>query len=232
MWTPGDGSGYHPITWGYLAGEVVRRVAGQSLGTLLKNRITNADGAEESMEVIDFWIGTPAGEHQRCADLIRPTRMPELGELNEFRKAAFLSKWASPDRGSVEWRTTEIPSANGHGTAQSVARLYGIFANGGKLGDREILSEDAYQGLTQRRSLGEDRVLPYTIEFAAGVMRNADKIYGPNTQTLGHAGWGGSFGLGDPDRKLSAAYVMNKQSHYLQTDERGQRLIAALYGSL
>ncbi len=233
MWTPGDGSGYHPLTWGYLIAELVWRVSGKTLGTQLKNKITNADGADPNKEIIDFWIGTPVSEHERVSEIVRPTKAPELGELNEFRKTAFLTKWASPNRGGSEWRTMEIPSANGHGTAKAVARLYSAFANEGNIGDNHIISsEGQFEAFKQRRSFGQDRILPYTMEFAAGVMRNNNRIYGPNIDTLGHAGWGGSMGFGDPDRNLSAAYVMNRQSNQLQTDERSQRLISALYGCL
>lgn len=233
QWTPGDGSGYHPTTWGYLIGELVNRVSERSIGQMLLQDVTNADGHDPDREVIDFWIGTPESEHDRCAEIQRPTEPPALGEINEHRRTAFLTKWASPNRGGAAWRTIEIPSANGHGTARAVARLYAAFANRGQIGDNQLFPHDGqFQALTRRRTLGEDRVLPYAMEFAAGVMRNNNKIYGPNPNTLGHAGWGGSFGLGDPDRTLSAAYVMNKQSNQLQTDQRAQNLIAALYGCL
>lgn len=233
MWPPGGGSGYHPLTWGYLIGEIVLRVAGRSLGTLLRERITNSDGADPNREIIDFWIGTPQSEHDRVADIQRPTTPPELGEINAYRSAAFLTKWAAPNRGGPEWRVVEVPSANGHGTAKSVARLYGAYANNGAIGAQVICGAPGqYEALTRRRVYGEDRVLPYVMEFAAGVMRNNNRIYGPNPETLGHAGWGGSCGFGDPLRGLSAGYVMNRQSNQLQTDARAQRLIAALYGCL
>ncbi len=233
MWPLGTGSGYHPLTWGYLIAELVWRVSGKTLGTQLKSKITNSDGADTNREIIDFWIGTPVSEHDRISEIMRPTKPPALGELNEFRKTAFLTKWASPNRGGAEWRTMEIPSANGHGTAKAVARLYSAFANEGRIGNNNIINADGqFEAFSKRRSLGQDRILPYEIEFAAGVMRNNNRIYGPNIDTLGHAGWGGSMGLGDPDRHLSAAYVMNRQSNQLQTDERAQRLISALYGCL
>ena len=233
MWPPGEGSGYHPLTWGYLIGELVWRVTGTSLGTHLRDRITNADKARSDREVIDFWIGTPESEHARCADIQRPTSPPELGEINEFRQVAFLNPWASPKRGGADWRSLEIPSSNGHGTARSVARLFSAYANNGMIGDNPVCTAPGqFTALTQRRCLGEDRVLPYTMEFTAGLMRNNNRIYGPNTDTLGHAGWGGSCGFGDPDRNLSVAYVMNRQSNQLQTDQRAQNLIAAIYGCL
>ena len=228
LWSPvPDGtSGYHPLTWGYLAGEIVRRIAGKSLGTVLAEVITGTAGDAPD---IDFWIGTPESEHDRCADIQRPKELPELGPINDFKKAAFMTKWASPNRGGPEWRKTEIPSANGHGTAKSVAQLYAGFAQGGRIGETQFLDEESWEGLTRQRTFGPDRVLPFEIEFAAGVMRNSSEFYGPNHNSFGHSGWGGSAALGDPDLKLSAAYVMNRQSNKLQADPRGQRLFAALY---
>ncbi|WP_084396337.1 serine hydrolase domain-containing protein [Henriciella aquimarina] len=225
LWEPGTAHGYHPLTWGYLAGELVQRIAGRSLGTILREDIC------EPLD-IDFHIGLPEEEHDRVAGLMRPREMPQLGELNEFKKIAFLTKWAAPDRGGAQWREIEIPSANGHGTAQSVARLYGAYANGGRIDGKQLVPEDSFAALTRRQVIGEDLVLPFVTEFAAGVMRNNLGIYGPNEETLAHSGWGGSLALGDPARHLSAAYVMNRQSSFLQGDPRARRLVDALYGCL
>lgn len=221
MWTPGDGSGYHPLSWGYLAGELARRLDGRSLGTVLREEITGPND-------IDFWIGLPASEHDRVADIKRPTALPELGEINEFNTAAFMTKWSAPNRGGAIWKEIEIPSANGHGTAAATARLYGAYAGALDLG----IGAETWAGLTASRSHGRDRVLPFQIDFAAGVMRNTEQVYGPNRASFGHSGWGGSLGFGDPDRGLSAAYVMNRQSNILQGDPRALRLVSALYGSL
>ena len=225
IWTPGTAHGYHPLTWGYLIGEIVRRVDGRSLGAVLREDIAKPAG-------IDFQIGTPASDHNRVAEIMRPRALPDLGEINEATRAAFLTKWSSPDRGGAIWREIEIPSANGIGTAQAVAQLYGIYAHGGLLNGARVISDAAFDALIQSRVKGQDLVLPYVTEFAAGVMRNNIGLYGPNPDTLCHSGWGGSLALGDPDRHLSAAYVMNRQSNSLQADPRATRLVQALYGCL
>ena len=163
---------------------------------------------------------------------MRPRALPDLGEINDATRAAFLTKWAAPDRGGAIWREIEIPSANGIGTAKAVAALYGIFAHGGELQGRRVISETGFEALIESRVKGQDLVLPYVTEFAAGVMRNNLGLYGPNPDTLCHSGWGGSLAFGDPDRHLSAAYVMNRQSNSLQADPRATRLVQALYGCL
>ena len=225
LWPLGSAHGYHPLTWGYLIGEVARRIDGRSLGTILRDDIAGPAG-------IDFQIGTPAVDHDRVAEIMRPRQLPDLGEINEATKAAFLTKWAAPDRGGAIWREIEIPSANGIGTAGAVAALYGVYAHGGALNGNRVLSEAAFDALTESRVKGQDLVLPYITEFAAGVMRNNLGLYGPNPDTLCHSGWGGSLALGDPDRLMSAAYVMNRQSNSLQADPRATRLVQALYGCL
>nr|WP_070960945.1 serine hydrolase domain-containing protein [Hyphomonas sp. Mor2] len=225
IWAPGTAHGYHPLTWGYLIGEVVRRIDGRSLGTLLREEIAGPAS-------IDFQIGTPASAHDRVAEIMRPRALPDLGEINDATRAAFLTKWSAPDRGGAIWREIEIPSANGIGTAKAVAELYGIYAHGGALRGQRVVSETAFEALIESRVKGQDLVLPYVTEFAAGVMRNNIGLYGPNPDTLCHSGWGGSLALGDPDRHLSAAYVMNRQSNSLQADPRATRLIQALYGCL
>ena len=222
LWPPGTAHGYHPQSWGYLIGKLVKIIDGRSLGTVLREDFT-------TMADIDFHIGTPACEHDRIADIMRPRQLADLGEINEPTRVAFLTKWAASNRGADTWRTIEIPSANGHGHAKSTARLYSVLANRGRLDDRQIINPDAYAGLIQRRAIGPDLVLPYETDFAAGLMRNNLGFFGPNPNTFGHAGWGGSMALADPDQQISAAYVMNRQSNKLIGDPRSRRLIDTLY---
>ena len=225
MWKPGTASGYHPLTYGYIAGELAMRAQGTTLGKQLRDDICGPLN-------IDFWIGLPDEHHGRCAEMSRPKAMPMLEPITEESRVAFLTKWSSPDRGGAEWRRAEIPSANGHGTSRAVATLYGVFANNGKIGETQVISSQTMVDFTKARIKGVDLVLPFEIEWAAGVMRNSNLIYGDNPATLCHSGWGGSGGFGDPDRRVSGAYVMNKQTPALMGDERAKRLWSALYACL
>ncbi|HYD73714.1 MAG TPA: serine hydrolase domain-containing protein [Candidatus Binatia bacterium] len=225
LWAPGSASGYHPMTWGYIAGEIVRRAAQRSLGTILREDICKPLG-------IDFQIGTPESEHARCAEMKKPTRGGEFGEITPPRKAAFFTKWAAPVRGSTIWRKIEIPAANGHGTALGVARLYEAYATSGLIGGVRVLSQEGFDLLTRRRWKGDDLVLPFNVDWRTGVIGNSNKYYGPNVEAFGHSGNGGSAGFGDPVAGVSAGYVMNKQSHHIMADPRSLRLIDALYSCL
>lgn len=227
LWPPGTASGYHPITFGYLAGEIFRRVDGRTMGAALRDDLARPFD-------LDLWIGLPDAEHGRAADLQRPNGLPDFGEVNAATKAAFLTPWSSPaGRGQAEWRRIEIPSANGHATAAALARLMGALANDGWLDGEQILSPALIAEASRERIAGQDLVLPFVMSWGAGFMRNAPvKVWGPGEETFGHSGWGGSCAFADPQTKLAGAYVMNKQSTDLIGDARAKRLIEAAYAAL
>ena len=225
MWGRGEGSGYHPLTWGYIAGELVRRVSPRSLGAILREDVCEPLG-------IDFWIGLPASEHARVAQMMKPKEPTQFGQRNDALRAAFLTPWAAANRGGAEWRSVEIPSANGHGTAPATARLYSAYALKGRIGETRVIAPVTWDELTRERVSGKDRILPGEVAFGAGVMRNLPLIYGPKPNTLCHSGWGGSGAFGDPDAQLSGAYVCNRQGTHLLEDARRSRIIDALYQCL
>jgi CubicO group peptidase (beta-lactamase class C family) len=227
MWKPGDQSGYHPVTFGYLVGEIFRRVDGRQLGLALREDI--ADPLD-----LDLWIGLPDAEHHRCADVRRPPSMPNLGAMNDVKRLAFFTPWASPGGVSqAEWRRASIPSVTGHATAPALARLMAILANGGAIDGRQYLDAATIEEASRSRGLGDDLVLPYRMSWGAGFIRNQGLgIYGPGAESFGHSGWGGSCAFADPERGVSGAYVMNRQSAELIADMRSRRLIEAAYAAL
>jgi CubicO group peptidase (beta-lactamase class C family) len=227
LWPVGSASGYHPVTFGYIAGEIFRRVDGRTMGRALREDLAEPFG-------LDLWIGTPDSEADRIADLQRPTGLPDFGEHNAATRAAFLTPWSSPGgRNQAEWRRAEIPSANGHATAEGLARLMGALANDGWLDGAEILSPALIGEAARERIRGRDLVLPFVMSWGAGFMRNeTEHPWGPAAQSFGHSGWGGSCAFADPQRKLAGAYVMNKQGVRLMGDERPKRLIEAAYAAL
>lgn len=229
LWPPGEASGYHAATFGYLAGEVVRRTTGRTLGAVLREDICAPLGLE-------FWIGLPEAEHHRVAEMRLPRGLPDFGEINAPTRAAFLERWSGS--GVVgepsAWLRAEIPSANGVGTAAALADLMQPFARDGRLGDTALISADASRAARAVRIAGPDLVLPYDIAFAAGLIANTPehRIYGPSPNAVGHTGSGGSAAFADPDRGLTFAYVMTQQNPTLLIDDRLRALIDALYASL
>jgi CubicO group peptidase (beta-lactamase class C family) len=221
MWPPGTASGYSPIVIGFLAGELFRIVDGRSMGTALR----------EDFPGLDLWIGLPESEHGRVAQMRKPSKPVDLGVIDAVKTAAFLDRGSSPGgRGSTAWRTTEIPSANLHGTARDLARIMAVHADGGRLDGRTVLSPATVTAATRERIHGPDRVLPFVMGWSAGYTRNNGlDIFGPDPDAIGHCGWGGSCAFADAGARISGAYVMTRQSPHLIGDPRAQRLIRALY---
>jgi len=228
LFPPGSASGYHPVTFGFLAGEIARRTDKdmRSLGRILREDLCLP-------HQIDVWIGLPETNHHRCSTMIKPKAMADLGDINPATKAAFMNKSSTPGGSpATEWRKAEFAGSNCHATAKGLAQMMQM-AIDGNIGDTKYLSEDIIQFFRQSRISGPNLVLPFNIDFAAGVMRNAPNyFYGPNAETVGHSGWGGSCVFADPVTGLHGAYVMNRQENTLLGDMRPRRIIDALYDYL
>jgi len=225
LFTPGSACGYHPNTFGFLAGEIAKRVDGRTIGKILQQDFS-------SDHDIDVWIGLPEAEHHRCSVMVKPKAPPELGDITPAKRLAFLRKGAAPRGNLSRWRQAEFAGSNCHATAKGLAKMMQIVIDG-KLGDAVFLAEDAIEKLRMPRISGQNLVLPFETTYAAGLLVNAPNFfYGPNPDTLGHSGWGGSCVFADPVTGLHGAYVMNVQNNALLGDIRPRRIIDALYECL
>lgn len=228
LWPPGTACGYHPETFGFLAGEVARRASGRTIGQLVRDRLRDPFG-------LDLWIGMPEAVQARAAVSRKPPAPPDLGAINEPTRLAFLTPWASArSRDLTRQRAAELPGTNGHATALSVARALQPFAREGRLDDTQLLSPETIAGATRERIAEPNLVLPYDLSFGAGLLRNTTRhrYYGPGARTVGHTGFGGSSGFADPDRRLTFAYVTLSMSPALVTDPRAAALTEAVYAAL
>jgi CubicO group peptidase (beta-lactamase class C family) len=224
-WEPGTAHGYHPLTFGWLVGEVVRRVSGETVGAVLAGEVCGPLG-------LDFWIGLPP---EREIDVARlaPARF-DLGGIGPQDQAlAFMATlldttslafqaFANPPGqfdvesfNAPELHQAEWPAANGIGTARALARLYGELAC-----DR-ILSAATLDEATRPQVSGLDRVLAVDTAFGLGFSL---RLPG----TFGHEGAGGAVAFADRTRRLGFAYVMNQLTASLGADRRARRLIDAL----
>jgi len=210
-WEPGTGHGYHVNTFGYLAGELIRRVTGTGVGTLLRKEIAGPLGA-------DVHIGLPAADHGRAArftwDDPAPAEAepPGLDSRQLMRFNAYFNPSGLSGAGVINdpaWRSAEIPSANAHATARGVARVYAaLAADGGGVIDRGALAEAAAE-----HASGTDLVLDRPSRFGLGFqITQPERPFGPGPAAFGHFGAGGSVGFCDPDRGLAVGYVMNQMS--------------------
>lgn len=228
LFTPGSASGYSPVAYGFLAGEIARLndKYGRSLGEILRQDICEPHG-------IDVWLGLPDSEHHRCTYMQKPRRVAKFGDITPATRAAFLEKWSSPGTTGVEqWRRAQLAGSNCQATAKGMARLMQAFVDG-TIDGSVYLAEDMIEKATRVRITGEDQVLPFELNIAAGVMVNYPNFfYGPNPSTVGHSGWGGSCVFGDPDTGVTFCYSMNRQDNSLMGDARPVRIIDALYECL
>ena len=227
-WEPGTASGYHALTQGYLIGEVVRRLTGDTLGTFFRRELAEPLGA-------DFHIGTPPEHHHRIGELIPPAEAPAQGAQPDSIAAR---TFASPSvraraAGTAAWRQAELPAANGHGNARSVAAVQTLAANLGVAAGRRLLSDAGSRVVFEEQTFGPDLVLGVPVKFGMGYGITTDLLpMGPNEHIAYWGGWGGSTAVIDQDVRMCVSYVMNRMEGNLMGDVRGFRLLQAAYRSL
>lgn len=220
-WEPGTASGYHAVTQGYLVGEVVRRVTGQTIGQFFKREVT------EPLQA-DFHIGLAAAEDPRVVALIPPP--PGASDWSAIPELGVRALANPPVTGEVTahewWRRAEIPAANGHGNARSVAAIQSVVACGGEVAGRRLLSPETVAAIFEEQSNGKDLVLGVPLRFGMGYGLASETMpMGPRSCAWG--GYGGSIVLNDLDAKVTIAYVMNRMEAGLVGDERGAAIITA-----
>ncbi len=231
-WEPGSASGYHAMTYGFLVGEVIRRISGKTPGVFLRDEVTRPLGA-------DFHIGLAASEDSRIADMVPPLPQEMAAAGAGLVPDSLLAKVMGNPlvmpavANQRAWRAAEIPAANGHGNARSVARIMAALACGGSTGGVRLLGEKSIARAIETQSDGKDLVLPLAIRWGLGFILSSPELpFGPNPRTFGHGGWGGSLGIADRDARVSWAYVMNKMSPGTTGDARSAPMVTALYSAL
>jgi len=234
LWEPGTAAGYHAIMWGYFPGELIRRITGKTLKEYFHEKVAVPLDA-------DFYIGLPVSEFHRCATLIGPGRarkqpaptpavkMPRLhsGSLHNPSISPFKHACSTP------WRNAEIAASNGHASARGLAKIYGALSMNGTLGGTSIIGPESLWEATKVEVEGiEDLVLGGKLRRARGFMLNSDSAYGPNDESFGHAGAGGSLGFADPDTGLGFGYAMNQMQSDATAVPRSKLLLEAVYRCL
>jgi CubicO group peptidase (beta-lactamase class C family) len=236
-WEPGTRHGYHALTFGWLVGELIRRVSGRSVGRFFQEEIAGPLRA-------DVHIGTGPTLDDRVAEIV-PAPPPEPGEVNPLLELlknptsvaarAFLNPALPPDVvNTTQWRRAEIPAANGHASARGLAQVYGAAASPEHAGTEVLASEGVKRAGVEERS-GPDLILfDQFVRYGPGFMLGTpDEPLGPNPGAFGHSGAGGSLAFADPAAKLGFAYVMNQMQlgRYL-IGPRANALVETLYTCL
>jgi CubicO group peptidase (beta-lactamase class C family) len=233
-WEPGTAHGYHVNTFGFLVGEVLRRACGRSAGALLREEVAGPLGADvhvglaaaELARVADFdWPGPPPAEDDR-SDL--PAE--QLMEYNAYFNPAGLSGAGVVN--TAAWRSAEIPSTNGHGTARGVARVYAALAAGGMLDGVRVVSGEALTAAAVTQVSGPDLILHRPSVFGLGFqLTQPERPMGPDPGAFGHFGAGGSVGFCDPLAGVGFGYVTGQMGPRWQ-NPRNRALIDAVYSCL
>ncbi|OBI05660.1 esterase [Mycolicibacter heraklionensis] len=218
-WPPGSAQGYHAVSFGYIVGEVFRRVTGGTIGQYLRTMIA------EPLN-LDVHIGLPVSEHHRCAEIVNqaechrvlteaqaPAGSPTtLAEHPKAGVAVSLGLGFIPDEllranDPQLWRAIELPSTNALVSALGLAGFYNALAQGQLLSRRQMeLARISQGGLEPDLVLGP-RVADHG--WGLGYMLNQRCVNGPNPRIFGHGGSGGSFGFVDLEHRIGYAYVMN-----------------------
>ncbi len=241
-WPPGERHGYHVNTQGFLLGEVIRRITGETLGTYLRGELAGPAG-------IDFFIGMGPELDGRCADMVPPPPSPEADALRRqlsvdpaslsglalMRVHAYRNPPEISGTGVINtrrWRAAEVPSTNGHGNARAVARLYSALAGDGALDGVQLLSPEIIARAIEEQVYADDVVLQRPTRFGLGFqLTMAERPLGPNPRAFGHFGAGGSLGFADPDARVAFGYAMNQGRAGWQ-HKHVRHLIDLVYASL
>lgn len=219
---PGGPPAYHIRTAGFLVGELVRRVSGQSLGQFFRSQIAQPHG-------IDFHIGLRDEEIARCAQFI-PQQAGTLLDLGLHKADSLVARAGRQlplplDYNARAYRQAEIPSTNGHGNARAVARFYDLLRDG------RILEADTLATALTEQHRERECVMGRTYRQALGFLLNTpgDFEIGPGEKSFGLLGAGGALGFADPESRLAFGYVENRMHAAMGLGERAPRLVGAVY---
>jgi CubicO group peptidase (beta-lactamase class C family) len=240
-WPPGSGHGYHPNTFGFLAGEIIGRVTGMTVGTMLRREIAGPLGA-------DVHIGLPAAQHRRVAEFTWPWDSGQAGPVrpealgagqdpgeqrmifNAYFNPADLSGAGVVN--TAAWRAAEVPSANAHATAAGIARVYAALGGGGAVDGVRVVDSGALAAAVAEQVYGDDLVLRRPSRFGLGFqLTQPERPLGPGPRAFGHFGAGGSVGLCDPDAGVAFGYVTSQMGPRWQ-NPRNRALIDAVFSCL
>jgi CubicO group peptidase (beta-lactamase class C family) len=247
FWEPGTAHGYHALTYGWLVGELVRRITGRTVGTYFAEEIAEPLGLE-------FWIGLPAEQEPRVSPIIGSvvpggggaggggaggggagagTSFSSTLLARALNAAGAFSEpgWAN----RRAWHAAEVPAANGITNAVSLSRLYAGLIGTVEGGPAEpILTKDQVERARTVHTFGADRVFAsvgFTMKQHIGQgfwVSSPFSAFGA-TGSFGHSGAGGSYGFADPENGLAVGYVMNRMSTGMTVDPRSRPLIRACY---
>ncbi|GGM36413.1 serine hydrolase domain-containing protein [Dactylosporangium sucinum] len=230
QWTPGTAIGYHPRSFGWILGELVRRTTGTTVGRYLHDTVVAPRGLE-------FWIGGTRPAKREPASLIPPPPAEQVADTaNPGSLAgralfgpnglfAYDRRWNDPDL-----LRAELPSSNGVATARGLAGLYDAIITPSATSPA-LLRPDTLAAATGTHAEGPDIVLGRPARFGLGFLLQPYVAPGAGPRTFGHGGAGGSLGFADPESGFAFGYVTNRMRFFAGDDPRTTELIHAVYAA-
>ena len=211
LWKPGEESGYHALNFGWLCGEVIRRVDGRPIRDFLQDEVCRPLGLAQ------MHIGAPATAEPKIAiNVSKIETTPEMRKMwEQFAGGDSITARALSPRSEMDLNTpaahqAQIPAVNGVVSARDLARLYACLANYGELDGVRILSEETVRAMSKQQTFRPDKVIILPVAWSLGYMNGAvGWPQGSRATAFGHAGFGGSIGFADPEIRLSFGLVLN-----------------------
>ena len=227
-WAPGTMGAYHSMTAGILDGELLRRIDGRPVDQFIDEEILRPLG-------IDFQYGVAAADRHRRAPVISNPAAHVVVDMKDPTTPMGRAWRVLPVRenfhNSEPFLNAMFPSANGHGNARAMARLYAALGAGGTLDGVRLMSPKAVEALCTEQWNNPDGMTQRPMRYALGVFLCLYPFlpFGPNPRTFGHPGAGGAVGIADPDKGLAFSYSPNFMCAGGALGERCPALIDALY---
>lgn len=238
-WIPGSAHTYHGFTIGWLVSELVGRVAGVSVGRILREEIVDPLG-------IDLDLGTPVEKQRLVAPVIpfgpMPPAMANMAAQLADSSSMSYRMMLTVDGGNLvvnadafnrpELLEIELPAVNGTGTARAIATVYGALSHGGSVNGMRVLNPETINLFATERRYGPERATGVLTGWGLGFQTRRPghpRLWGPNQQAFGHEGGGGQISFADPVRKVGVGFV---RSHFTWNSRLGDRLVDAVYECL
>ena len=232
-WEPGTASGYHALTHGHLIGEILRRMTGKILKQFVADEIAGPLNA-------DFQIGARPEDAARIAEIIPApdpmAGMPPMDQWTEQMVKTFTGPAPDPTVANTDaWRAADIGAANGHTNARALARILSAISLDGTANGVQLLRPETIDKIFEVQCEGPDLVLarhPIRLGLGFGLPQRESFPYIPDEKICFWGGWGGSWESMDPDRRMTAGYVMNKMGPGIEGSERTARYFTLIYDAV
>jgi CubicO group peptidase (beta-lactamase class C family) len=229
-WPPGGGQAYHSMSYGFLVGELVRRVDGRSIDRFFAEEVAGP-------LAVDYHFGLDVTAQARSADLVsdgdNSSFMLMADPSSKLGRAWRILPRLQERANSADFRAGLFPSANGHGAARGVARIYAALAQGGSIGGVRVLSPRLVEALRQQAWAGTCGMTDRHYRYGLGFCLNCSLApMGPNPRAFGHPGLGGMLAFADPEAELAFAFSSNRICGGSGIGDRCEALVEACYRDL